>query len=398
MNLIFFLIVGTLISVIFGEFGNFPFGASSISVGITDLLAFFTIVFLAVWKIGIKKEISVPKEFKILIFFWAVSFISLIFSTHLEGGLYLIRFIFYSALFLAGYQVVDEIKDSRDKIISAICISGLILSILGFLQLIIFPDFEFLSEFGYDPHKYRLASTFLDPNLLGSNLNLSLALSYYFYLKSKSKYWLGVCLTLALAVLLTFSRSAYLMLFVEVFIFGLLRARKLLAGIIVIFVLLYILLPNFNQRIRGAINIDKSAEARIISWRNGIELASKNIVFGIGFNNIRYYINEYNLIQTHSADGGNSGSGFDSSFLVIIATTGIIGLFTYGYFWFEIIKTLIKNLKSGGIYLLTLCIIAGLFVNSQFINSLFYPPIMAAMFLLLGTILGDIRKRRNQGV
>ena len=65
---------------------------------------------------------------------------------------------------------------------------GVVLSLIGFLQLLYYPDLEPLYRYGYDPHKNRLFSTFLDPNLLGSILNICLITGLFLFAKYNFNY------------------------------------------------------------------------------------------------------------------------------------------------------------------------------------------------------------------
>lgn len=386
MNLVLFMMIASLISLSFGEFGQFPFGLTR-SVGITDGLLFLNLIFLAIWRIGILKKIDYPRPFKFLILFWAVSFLSLILSGNLNGGLYLVRFVIYSSNFLIGFYIIKSKVSKVDSIILLLVILGLFLSILGFLQLLIFPNIGFLSEFGYDPHIGRLVSTFLDPNLLGTFLNITLALSFYRWLKDKGKINFFITIVLLLAIFLTFSRSAYLMLIVQTLILGLLKDKRILFTIFLFAMIFSLTIPRLNERIIGAFKFDQTSTDRIESWGKGIKIFEKHPLLGVGFNNIRDAYDKEKLLQTFTIDGGNSGSGVDSSAIFVFATTGVIGFLSYAFFWFILIKSIFK-LKDKLVAVTMISIIVSLFINSQFINSLFYPPIMFVYFLLLGGIYG----------
>ena len=84
-------------------------------------------------------------------------------------------------------------------------------------------------------------------------------------------------------------------------------------------------------------------------------------------------------------DGGNSGAGIDSSFIFVLATTGVVG---FGLFLIGFLGPLAKLAKGPSAFpaeksLYYISLIVGLGVSSQFINSLFYPQIMYLFFLLL---------------
>ncbi len=316
-----------------------------------------------------------------IIGFWLIGGASLLFSGNLGGLTYLLRYMFYSSAVWLGYALVkSRLVDLKAMIYLEVFI-GLGLAILGFGQLMVWPDISFLSQFGYDPHQNRLVSTFLDPNYLGVFLDIALFLSIYLARHNRSWKILIVSFILLAGIVLTYSRSAYLMLLVG----GLMMSAKyykwgilVLAGLVIS---LYLLVPQFATRINGGLMVDKSASERLDSWQKGLVVFEGNPILGVGFGNLRDYLNDHNMVKVFSEDGGNSGNGIDSSFLLVLAMTGVIGLIVYLGFWVYLVRLLISG-DDFSFILLTI-VVSGL-IGSQFINSLFYPPIMLGLFLLIG--------------
>lgn len=386
VNLVFFLLIFCVITLVFGELGKYPFGSSSVAVGILDIGVFLSTLIAVIWKFGIKKDYMLPKGFWILIGFWAIGLLSLIVSGIFWGGFYLIRFVLYSFIFYLGFIVAKEKNESLNTFLKLTVMVGVAHSVLGFWQLVFFPNFSFLTEYGFDPHQFRLASTFLDPNFLGAFLNIAIVCSLVLFWKDKRKVWFVVILLMVAAVVMTFSRSAYLMLITELLVLSSLRMKWFFGVIIVITLILYFASFRIQERVNGIFTIDKTANERILSWQRGFEVYMESPIIGVGFNNLRYAYQQQNLFKSNSLDGGHSGAGVDSSFIFILVTTGFIGFSVYLLWWMEILRIIFLNLKSGDrIYGSGMIAIAlGLFVNSQFINSLFYAPIMFIVFLLFG--------------
>jgi len=382
MNLVWFISVGAIMANVLGELGKFPFGGNN-SIGVIDVLVSLTVGFLVVWQVGIQKKIVLPREFKILIGFWVISLISLILSGRIYGGLYLVRFMLYSSLFWVGFNLIKSKVITVDNLFSKIILSGVILSILGFIQLLVFPNLAFLEIFGFDPHQNRVVSTFLDPNFLGCFLSICFLVSLYQFFEKKQKIFLLWATIFLVTIFFTFSRSAYLMVLIESLIFSFLRAKKVIFILILVGITSYFFVPQFNERINGAFSIDKSASERFYSWSAGWEIFKKNPILGVGFNNISSALDNYNLYQVHQNQFTHSASGVDSSFIFVLATTGIVGFLVYISFWVLLLGKVIHREAR----VLVLAIIIALFVNSQFINSLFYPEIMVLYFLILGSLL-----------
>lgn len=387
MNFVWFLTIATTLSLILGEFGQYPFGKTP-SISLTDILLIITLIFLLIWQVGIKKKFAIPNIFGLLMLFWIVGFISLILSQNFNGGLYLLRFILYSSSFWLGYLLVKEKVVKKTHIHKLIILVGIFLSFLGFFQLIIFPDLKTLEIFGYDPHQGRLTSTFLDPNFIGTFLNICLFLAIDTWEKFKKNHWLAVAGILLTAIILTFSRSAYLMLLSEVLLLGLIRGKKIILVGIMILLLSYLFIPRVQDRINGIWKLDVTAMERIRSWEKGLRIFQEKPFFGLGFNNLRETLVNRGLINTHETSAGNAVAGLDSSLIFILATTGIFGFLSYILFWLFLVRQFLKRFleKKELVYLMSIILVVGLFINSQFINSLFFPPIMFVMFLFFGSV------------
>lgn len=383
MNLVWFLTIGAVISTISGELGRYPFGSPG-AVGVTDLMVGLTLMFLLVWQVGIQKKISLFRGWRFMIIFWLVALASLIFSKDLGGVLYLIRFILYSSYIWVGFNLVKSKVTNLENIYGLIILTSTVLALLGFLQLLIFPDLSFLTDFGFDPHKNRLTATFLDPNFMGAYLSIGALITLERFIKTKSKILLAALIAMIVATILTFSRSAYLMLASEFLVYGLFRLKKLVVILLVGVVVLYLVFPGFSARIQGGLNVDRSASERIISWQNGLQIFRDNPLLGVGFNNLRFYSEKKNLFRVFSDNGGHSGAGVDSSLLFVLVTTGIVGLVTFLAWWIYMFKVTLPKKEP---LLIMSCISLGLLIDSQFINSLFYPPIMLLVYLLWGSIL-----------
>jgi len=392
MNLIKFLLFGTIVSTIFGELGRYPFGASGLAISIVDILVLLTNSCFWIWLIETQQTIYFPKSFKWLVGFWGVGLVSLIYSLTLfstseviTGSLYLVRFIFCSSLFLITYNLFKTENLNLKTLLQIIIDTGVTFAIIGIFQLMFFPDFEFLTVFGYDPHIGRLTSTFLDPNYAGLYLCLILGLIIYKLKTDKSLVmWLMGTITLV-SIILTYSRSAYLMLGVTLVGFILIYweqisiKTKLVGGILAILLIvgLTVLFPRILDRIQGGLTVDRSASERLESWNNGWEIFKISPKIGVGFNNIRIAQQNLDLLKVYSAEGGHSGGGVDSSLLVVLSTTGIIGLIIYLIFWFKSFSLKTEFSK------LILVLMMGLIIGSQFVNGLFFIPLMVVYFPLI---------------
>lgn len=282
---------------------------------------------------------------------------------YLIGSLYIVRFFIFILLGWLLYSgAFLNLGKNTSNILS---VSGIVLAVLGLIQLLILPDLRFLEQFGWDPHYFRTASTFLDPNFLGSFLVLTLLLI-------RNKFLFAI---IYLALLTTFSRGSYLAFLTCFLTFSILNKSFKMA---IISLLLFLgLMGGFfaYQRLiaesRG-INREKSAEFRFSTWQQGWQLYTSHPILGVGFNAYRFALKQYHLgdrefLQTHGS------STNDSSLLYVAATTGILGLTAYIFF--------LVSLFINGNYLLSAGVL-GLITQSFFANTLFYPPLLLWLILI----------------
>ncbi len=395
MHLVWFLTIGAILSIVFGEFGQYPFGSTTFSISFTDFFVGVIMMLLLIWQVQTKTlPKKIPKFLWFYLVFWLICIISLVVSMRFSGITYLVRFLIYSSSVYLGYSLIQAKVTNYVRIFQVIFISGVLLSLVGFFQFYFYPDLEPLYMYGFDPHKNRLFSTFLDPNLLGTYLNITFMSGLVLFWKNKRYLMLFFLLSIGFAIVMTLSRSAYVMLVVELLIFFSFYSRRILFGIVVLGLLIGLFVQPVQERIRGAFSVDQSAFERIVSWQNGVYLVSRNPVLGVGFNNIRESQIENQLLRTNQKSNVNSGSGLDSSLLFVGATTGIIGLLSFISLFICLAISLLQNLKSE-IKLFTVCLIAlsfAIMINSQFINSLFFTPILFVWSLLVGVWYSTITK------
>lgn len=341
----------------------------------------------------VKRSLVLPKYAVFYVLFSCFALASLVFNSQYHSVtesatalLYWGRWCIYLLSAVVLYSMLKKRLITVKEVVYALAFSGLFLALAGFAQLVILPDFETLNPtLGWDPHKNRLASTFFDPNFTGAYLVLILgqvigAGSLGFSNRAR----VVVSAIMVSALLLTFSRSAWLMLALVALVFCILRRPKMLLVPVILVFLAYYAVPRVQTRIAGITDPADSARFRLISWRNAGKIISDNYIIGVGFNLYKYVQKDYGFIDTDSLVK-HSSAGADSSSLFIWATTGIFGFITYllGFCYpaFSVLKKSLQDNYDAIILALTL----GLLVESQFINSLFYPQIQFALLAIFTT-------------
>lgn len=365
-----------IISILAGELVKFPFLGSQ-GLVLLDIAIIFLIL-LGFYSLKFKFK-KLNFSFKLGAFFILIALLSLLFTPlHLSGNEYLVSFSYTLRFFL--YILLSYLIYSgaffgfKKNITGSLVISGVGLSTLGLLQFLLFPNLVPLQTFGWDPHYFRTVSTFLDPNFAGAFFVLTILLILN---KKATKSTVIFFVITYIALLTTFSRSSYLMFLISGTAFSLLKkSKKIFITTIVLFTILmlgFYLYTRLIAQPRG-INRDQSASFRIDTWQDGLTIFQKSPFLGVGFNAYKYAIRQYHLANEQFLDSRGSTTN-DSSFLYVLATTGIMGFLIYILFLFSLIKDGLKNNK------ILVAAIIGLIPHSFFANSFFYPFILIWIFL-----------------
>jgi len=353
----------------------------------------------------VNRSFKVPKYSILFLIFCLLALASLVLalpnlsdSELFTSAFYLFRLVSYLLAGLVVFNMIDKKLIGWENIFYAFMYSGVLLSLLGFIQLLILPDFTTLdSSLGWDPHKNRLASTFFDPNFVGAYFTMCLILLLEkFYPakkhggllenlkidnknKIKRKYFI-IFLIILLGLFLTFSRSAWGMFALAVLIYGAFRSRILLFGAFFVAFMAYFAVPRIQTRISGITDPADSTSLRLVSWGNTVKIIKDNFCFGTGFNTFRYAQRDYGFL-TPGNEEIHSGAGSDSSLLFVFATTGVLGFLIYvSAMFFPVFDSYLKKRES---LLIFFTIVVGFLMESQFINSLFYPQIMFLFYSVL---------------
>jgi O-antigen ligase len=213
---------------------------------------------------------------------------------------------------------------------------------------------------------------------------------------------------------LTFSRSAYLTLGLAILTLciiefssvrssnriSLLKNVAIFAGIAIICLCVEELLggntlSRIIQRwdiVSEGQTIEPSAAQRIKNWKIGLEIFYKHPIFGVGYNNYGNIAKDIGQPIKESQLFGN-----DSSWILILATTGIVGLIVFLLAYIVFIVDLIKifkcNLYEPYIRMISSSLAAylvGLAISTNFNNLLFYPPIICQVFIIYAVIYPDM--------
>lgn len=392
MKIFLALIISLFIIFPFGQLNRFPLASIGLELSkypeanlyLLDLVVAGIGGCWLVSKLMRKKRPTFPLLTKPIFLFSVIAFLSLVFNSPLlssgevvVAGLYLFRWFVYALFYFALFDLLksrEGRKAGLEKLLPNLLISaGVVSAGLGLLQYFLIPNLKFLKYLNWDPHYYRLVGTFLDPAFLGMILVFTLIL-----LAGRLKKFptlLGYLLfgLVYLALALTYSRSSYLAYLAGMgFIGWVKKAPAFLIVVILIGGLTLMVLPQPAGE-GGQLARTYTIEARIRNWQQSAKIAGDNLLLGVGFNAYRYAQRDYGFLK-EGWKASHAGAGADSSFLFVLATTGIFGFVAYLWFWREVMRISSLEVRASGLALIT---------HSFFNNSLFYVWIMIWFWTLL---------------
>ncbi|MGI5828090.1 MAG: O-antigen ligase family protein [Patescibacteria group bacterium] len=363
----------------------FPFGQLTRTSLIRSEIAFYWHDITILLILLIKRDHIPPiiKNNLYLLGFLVFAVFSLVLDTSIlslsevtVSSCYLWRWLAYTLFVIILLRNKDKFLAKRLSSYLAITI---VLSLtVGLIQYTFFPKFEAIHAAGWDRHAFRLAGTWLDANYTG--LLLTLMLFWLFDRLRKLKlnpYLHGLIIVITfISLLLTYSRSAYLALFVGSLVYFAKKKKMYVAvGLCLLVLLSLTLLPRkFGEGTK--LERISTVTARIGNWQESRELIEQKPVFGYGFNTLRYIKRDVGL-EDEKWQVTHSGSGLDNSLFFLLATVGFAGTFQFFLFW----KELLGKIKKTPLLLASL---SAVIVHGMFTNSWFYAWALLWIYFVIG--------------
>ncbi len=261
---------------------------------------------------------------------------------------------------------------------------SIIYAFIGLAQYLLVTKIGYYNMGGWDPHAYRLFGNLFDPNFYG------LILFFLFYgldsidYPSQAKLKQATQLILLILMILTLSRTVFLILIMYgVFKLGrsgffkkATKPKKIHFIYIFTGVIMLIILSWMSLNLTGeGVKLWRSSTiiSRWLEFKQAMFIWQQHWLFGIGFNNIKLYKLKFLLSDGYS----HSLAWFSSSLSSILVTGGLTGFLFWGWFLLALAKT--YNFK--GKFLLFIFLF-----HSQFHSSLFYPFTLINFFIVQSII------------
>jgi len=278
--------------------------------------------------------------------------------------LYPLRFLLYLLFSTSFIYWVERSEHNKNISFHILYTFTIMLVGVSLLQYIFVKDLWSMYPYGWDPHQFRVFATYLDVYVAAAVLGL-LTL---FWLHQKNFILVG---GLLICLALTFSRSAYIALFMAILVYSFVHKKYKIATIVAaIFIALVFITPkNWGE----GVNLLRTStiQSRIADTQLGIRIWKAAPIEGHGYNHLRYVKEQMNLL--HLDDRSHSASSFHSSYLIILASTGVIGLGLFLWSLYSIFHK--KQVMVYGVFLS---------VMSVFDNVLLYGMVaIIALFVVV---------------
>ena len=292
--------------------------------------------------------------------------------------------------------VVTILKEAGKSVFFVVELGFVVVCAIGFFQLAFYPvAYDWYAATGQpvtsetDPHIGRLVSTYVDPNFLSACLLVPMAMALFGWRETGKWVHAVFALVYLVAIIDTVSRSGLggLAIVVAFFCLTELRAptwKKNLGAFVVAAITAVYLFASSNRVVTRIATTadDPSALARVGSWDIGLNVLTYNPVTGIGYNMIGAFRTSF-LGQTISS---STGYGNDSSLLLILIATGIVGFAFFAACVVLSVKGLLFTGRRDWLDWACVSVIVASLAVCNFNNVLFYVPWMFPYLLLRGSV------------
>lgn len=373
------LLSASLILFSFGQLLRIPLGGGESAIYVYEILvAIMTLLLVFEFKLSpFALQEKNRFEHSVLLFLgyiWITTTISLFFFTFEQNSiaiLYLLRLTMY-LLFITYGIYYTFTRRLLPFVFHSVAVSILLTVIFSIVQYTWYPDLRNLFYAGWDPHLYRLFGVFFEPVYAAAVYGL-FAIYLFFQKRFTRALAYPFIAILIVALLATFSRGAYVALAITAFAYliSVVRMRWILVAAAICVIIIGILPKPAGE----GVNLLRTStiSSRIADYQQGAEVWKSSPILGIGYNHIRSVKQSFMI---HEGQPNNAAGSFHSSFLIILATTGIVGLFLY-------INLLVRLSQMGVFEKYSLLFLA---VMSLFDNVLLHPFILYLFIVLAATI------------
>jgi len=298
------------------------FSLGQLSINFTSLVGLLVIILAIIIFIREKCWQRKPPLFWNWLLFLGMAIILSIFSINLTISVVeIFRWLSFLALFILGFLLFPG-GQKTTLLIKTLIFSSLIPLIISIFQIINQQGF-------FDGERWRIAGTFVHPNMLAFYLVFVITLVLFIFLTLRQEaiekyFYLIFSLPLLIVLLFTYTRGAWLCLILILFLVGLSRFRVFLLSTLLILFLFYISFLPFQERVNSLASFSASDSTvwRLDLWRDAWGYAKNSLIVGHGPGTASLVIGQNRSHLLGSSEPHND-------YIKIILETGLIGLAAY---------------------------------------------------------------------
>lgn len=382
------------------KIGNFGLGA--VLNALVILIALLTLL-----EKPVKLDINLSGIKKVWAVFLGLAFLSLSYTPSFVPSLKVfLIYVSYASMLALGLHLVKTSEDFG-KWMKAIAFSSIIPGIYCIYSIL-------FGGSGFKLYKFegwRLQGPFPHANPFATYLVLMVSISFYLY-KSKAEYissgvrrLLPVYVLFLLGLLLmTKTRSAWIVTYLFFFLYAVFHERKFLI-IVIATPFLALLIPEVQERIAdlttgndfGSTGYERlnSFAWRLNIWQDSIAwMEKKHYLFGYGVSSFQQYSQKFAMANTFQ------NQEFDINAHNIYVQTffelGIVGFLALVSLLFVVFKTLLSNCQRDKLLIFTtIAVFTQFFLQSFMDNLLDYLIVEWYMWFFIGISLAYIGRKKN---
>lgn len=310
-----------------GQLGRISFFNQQVNFYLYEIFLLFLLLSL-VLKDKLKPLKNSFKQFKSVYIFLSVLLLSTVLTLqkfnlfqNLVGFLYLARLVAYFVIFF-------YLKDRLSNFSRATFVFVAITAATSLVQYFFYPDLRNLFYLGWDPHLYRAFGLFFDTAVASAIYGLVFLLLILRFKSIELAKEIKFIFLFLFGVfgILSFSRAFYFSILATLFLYFI---RKKLYSYLFLLVFVFAFFLYIAPKPGGAgVNLTRvfSIISRVEDYKVATKIWKKNPILGVGYNKLRYVKEKMGIVSENVVFADHSGASFHSSFLIILASSGVIGL------------------------------------------------------------------------
>ena len=287
-------------------------------------------------------EIKIVNYFILAYIFFEI--LSRFFALYPEGAFNnLKRLLLFLIFYVSIIKIIDFKTLCRLLLLNISAVS--IISIIELIQYAV----KFGSMINQMPFSEIRIDYFNYPLTSGEIKMISfLSLFPLLFLKDKfiieKKYILSILIPVFISMILTQSRNVFLALFICFVIYGIVANKKFLMAFFIVLIAGWLILPSaFTERTASIIDLNHQSNAtRLRMWDVGLKMFADHPLTGIADSHIKEIYSTYSIPQSEA-----EGVHLHNNFIMILATTGIFGFFSYIGMFLSIFLKQIKYYRQS---------------------------------------------------